>query len=112
MPSKNDKDTIHRWVGAMASTVGALPAGVDVIALKEEEIAMVIHVAGLFGMSLTHSAAEGIIAAEFGEVIGGTAIFESVNNGYPSTIPAKISIAGGVLDTLGKAAYYYFEKKS
>ena len=108
MPSKS---VIHKWAAAGGATAGVLPVGADVIALKAEEIAMVIHVASLFGVSLTDSAAEGIIAAELGGLIG-TAIFEAVNIGYPFTIPAKIGIAVGVIETLGNAAYNYFERTS
>lgn len=108
MPSKSAKQKIHKWALAGGAKVGVLseiPS--SVVPLYAEEIVMVIHVASLFGISLTKSAAEGV-AAELGLI--GTAIFEAVNVGYPYTIPAKIAIAAGVLETFGNTAYSYFEK--
>ena len=57
---------------------------------------------------ITESAAEGLIAAQLGGIIG-TAVFEAVNIGYPFTIPIKIGIAVSVIEGIGNAAYSYFE---
>lgn len=108
MPSRK---VIHKWAAIGGATAGALPIGADAVALAAEEIAMVVQVAGLFGISLTKAAAEGVIAASLGGLVGGT-IFEVANIGYPFTIPLKISIAVGVIETLGNTAYSHFEKCS
>lgn len=108
MPSRS---VIHKWAAAGGATAGVLPVGADAVALAAEEVAMVVQVAGLFGISLTKAAAEGIIAAELGGLVGG-AIFVAANVGYPFTIPLKISIAVGVIEVIGNAAYSYFEKCS
>lgn len=96
------------WKCATAVT---LPIGADAVALAAEEVAMVIQIGSLFGISLTKAAAEGVIVAYLGGFIGGT-IFEIANVWYPVTIPLKITIAAGVIETLGNAAYCYFEKCS
>ncbi len=103
-----DRKVIHKWAVAGGATAGALPVGADALALAAEEVAMVVHVASLFGISLTESAAEGLIAAQLGGFVG-TVIFEAVNIGYPFMIPAKIAIAVGVIESIGNAAYNYFE---
>lgn len=106
-----DRKIIHKWAAAGGATAGALPVGPDALALAAEEVAMVVHVASLFGVSLTKAAAEGLIAANLGGLIGGT-IFEAANIGYPFTIPLKITIAVGVIETIGNAAYSHFEQCS
>lgn len=106
-----NRKIIHKYAAAGGATAGALPVGPDALALAAEEVAMVIHIASLFGMSLTKAAAEGIIAANLGGLIGGT-IFEAANIGYPFTIPLKITIAVSVIEAIGNAAYSYFEKCS
>lgn len=105
------RSVILKWAAIGGATAGVLPVGADAIALAAEEISMVIQVAGLFGISLTKAAAEGLIAASLGGMVGG-AIFEAANVGYPFTIPAKISIAVGVIEILGNTAYTHFEKCS
>lgn len=103
------RSVIHKWAALGGATAGALPVGADAVALAAEEIAMVINVGSLFGISLTKAGAEGIIAASLGGLVGGT-IFEAANLGYPLTIPLKVSIAVGVIETIGNAAYSHFEK--
>lgn len=106
-----NRGAIHGWAAAGGATAGVLPIGADAIALAAEEVAMVIHVGSLFGISLSKSGAEGLIASYLGGIVGGT-IFEAANIGYPFTIPLKISIAVGVIEALGNAAYSHFEKCS
>ncbi|MDE7245664.1 MAG: hypothetical protein K2O18_17060 [Oscillospiraceae bacterium] len=106
-----DRSVIHKYAAAGAATAGALPVGADAVALAAEEVAMVIQIGSLFGISLSKAGAEGIIAAYLGGLVGGT-IFEVANVGYPFTIPVKIAIATGVIEGLGNAAYNYFEKCS
>ncbi len=106
-----DRSVIHKWAAAGAATAGILPVGADAVALAAEEVAMVINIGGLFGISLTESGAEGIIASYLGGLVGG-AIFEAANVAYPFSIPVKIGIATTVMETLGNTAYSYFEKCS
>jgi Uncharacterized protein/domain associated with GTPases len=106
-----DRSVIHKWAMAGGATAGALPIGPDAIALSAQEVLMVVQIASLFGVSLSKGAAQGLIAAQLGGLVGG-AIFEAANIGYPFTIPLKITIAVGVIESIGNAAYNYFEKCS
>lgn len=106
-----DKSLIHGWALAGGAAAAALPVGADAICLQAQEIAMVVQIGSLFGKSLTETAAEGIIAAQLGGLIGG-GIFVACNVGYPFTIPVKTAIAVGVIEGLGNAAYAYFEAQS
>lgn len=103
-----DYSIIHKWAAAGGATAGALPVGADAVALAAEEVAMTIQVAAMFGVSLTKSAAQGIMAACCGNIIG-TAIFEALNIGYPFTIPAKIAAAVGTIEAVGNAVYNYYK---
>lgn len=105
MPSRNE---IHKWAAIGGATAGALPIGPDAIALSAEEVAMTIKIAAMFGVSLTKSTAEGVMAACCGAIIG-TAIFEALNVGYPFTIPAKIAAAAVTIEAVGNAVFTYYE---
>lgn len=107
---KPSRTIIHKWAAIGGATAGALPVGADAIALAAEEVLMTIRIASLFGEEISKSVAEGIIASSVGSVAG-TAIFESLNVGYPFTIPAKIAVAVGVIETLGNAIYEIYDKK-
>lgn len=103
------KSVIHKWALASAATAGVLPIGLDALALTTEEIAMVIHVATLFGHEINEKTAEQALATgALGNTVG-TAIFEGLNVGYPFTIPLKIGIAGSVMEALGLATYAFFK---
>lgn len=106
MPNRN---IIHTIAAAGGATAGALPVGIDVVALMAEEITMVIKIGEAFGVSVDQTMAKGILTA-CGCTAVGTAIFAAVNIGYPFTIPAKIGIAVGVIETAGNLVYNYFEK--
>ena len=108
--TKPSRSRIHGWALAGGATAGALPVGADAIALAAEEVLMTIHIASMFGEKISKSVAEGLIASTVGTVAG-TAIFESLNLGYPFTIPAKIGVAVGVIETLGHAIYEIYDKK-
>lgn len=108
--AKPSRARIHAWAVAGGATAGALPVGADAVALASEEILMTINIAAMFGEKISKSAAEGIIVSTVGTVAG-TAIFESLNVGYPFTIPAKIAVAVGVIETLGHTIYEYYDKK-
>lgn len=105
----NPRNKVHAWAAAGGATAGALPIPADIAALQAEEIMMVIRIAECYGVSLSESAAEGIIAAYLGGLIG-PVIFETLNIGYPFTIPAKIVTAVGIIEALGNTACSYFEK--
>ena len=105
---ERSRSIIHKWAIAGGATAGALPVGADAVALAAEEVTMTIQVASMFGVSLTQSTAEGVMAACASNLIG-TAIFESLNLAYPATIPAKIAIAAGVIEAVGNAVYTYYE---
>lgn len=107
---KPSRSIIHRWAAAGGAAAGALPVGADAIALAAQEVLMTIRIASLFGVELSESAAEGVIAATVGHAVG-AAIFVACNVGYPFTIPVKIGIAVGVIETLGNAVFDYYEKQ-
>lgn len=108
--TKPSRSRIHGWALAGGATAGALPVGADAVALAAEEVLMTIHIASMFGEKISKSVPEGLIASTVGTVVG-TAIFESLNLGYPFTIPAKIAVAVGIIETLGHAIYEIYDKK-
>lgn len=101
------KNLIHKWALVGGATAGALPVGADAAALAAEEIAMTIQVAALFGISLDKSAAHSIMVTVCSNFIG-TTLFETLNVGYPFTIPAKITAAVVTIEAVGKAIYTYY----
>ncbi len=107
---KPSRSRIHWWAAIGGATAAALPVGADATALAAEEVLMTIRVAAMFGEKISKSAAEGLIASSIGSVAG-TAIFESLNLGYPATIPAKTLIAIGVIESLGNAIYEIYDNK-
>lgn len=109
MVQEVSRNVIHKWAAAGATTAGALPVGADAAALFGEEVLMVIHVASLFGQSISKKTASQAIATGTLGVVAGTAIFESLNVAYPFTIPAKIAVAVGVIEALGNATYEFYK---
>ena len=103
---------IHSWAAASAATAGALPVGADAVCLAAEEAAMVVHIASLFGKSISRKLAkQALTTGAFGIAVGSaaaTALFEGLNLTYPATIPAKISVAVSVLEFLGWTTYKAF----
>ena len=116
--SKKHSNEIHKWAAAGAAIAAALPVGADAVALGAQEIAMVIRIGSLFGVSIEKSSAQGIVAASIATGVGTAAHaaalagLEAANAGYPFTIPVKAGIAAGLIEVVGRAAYSYFEKKS
>ena len=106
LPSKS---VIHKWAVASAVTAGSLPIVLDAMALTVEEIAMVIHVAALFGHEISEKTAKQALATGVLGYTVGTAIFEGLNIGYPWTIPIKVGVATGVMEALGHATYLFFK---
>lgn len=113
IPKKPPK-RIHVWALVGAATAAKLPIGLDAKALSAEEITMIINIGSMFGRSLTRSAAEGFFAANVATVVGQTAAFaafEAANAGYPATIPIKASIAAGLIELVGHAAFESFRQE-
>jgi uncharacterized protein (DUF697 family) len=116
--SNEHSNEIHKWAIAGGAIAAALPVGLDAVALGAQEIAMVIRIGSLFGVSIKDSSDEGIVAASIASSIGvaahaaAIAGLEAANIGYPFTIPVKAGIAAGLIEVVGRAAYSYFEKKN
>ena len=116
--SKKHSNEIHMWAVGGAATAAVLPVGIDAAALITEEIAMVIQIGSLFGVSIQETSAQGILTAAIASSIGvaahaaGVAGLEAANLGYPFTIPVKAGIALGIIEVVGRATYSYFEKES
>lgn len=107
--SDNSRSIIHKYAIASATTAAVLPVGADALALAGEEALMVVHVAAMFGHSISkETAAQAIMTGALGTVIG-TTIFEGLNIGYPFTIPAKIATATAVMEILGNATYEFYK---
>lgn len=116
--SEKHSNEIHKWALAGAAIAAALPVGVDALALGAQEVAMIIRIGSLFGVSIEKSSAQGILTAIVATQIGvaahvaAIAGLEAANVGYPFTIPVKAGIAAGIIELVGRAAYSYFERKS
>lgn len=108
---ERNRSIIHKWAAVGGATAGALPIGPDAIVLAAEEVTMTIQVAAMFGVPLTKSAAEGVMASCCGSIIG-TAVFEGLNVGYPVTIPVKVLAAVTTIEGVGNAVYSYYESKA
>ena len=110
------RNEIHLWALGGAATAAALPVGLDVLALSAEECTMIMRIGNNFGRSITKTIAESLLASEFASVVGSAAYvafmatFESLNVGYPFTIPAKAVPAAGMIELIGNAAFSYYEK--
>jgi len=114
----NDKKArrfIHTATGGGAITAAVLPPPADAVALASEEALMTVRIAALFGYPLTkETAARALATGAFGTVVGtaaATAVFEGLNLAYPTTIPAKIAVAAGVMEALGWTVYDYYKCK-
>lgn len=105
-----DRSIIHTIAAAGGASAGALPVGLDVIALSAEEVTMVMLIGKEFGVSVDKTMAKGILTA-CGCTVVGSAVFTAVNIGYPFTIPAKIAIAVGIIEAAGHLVYDYFEER-
>lgn len=109
MAKEVKRSVIHKYAAASAATAAALPVGFDAAALFGEEVLMVIHVAALFGHSISKKTATQALTTGALGTIAGTAIFEGLNVGYPFTIPAKIAVATIVMEALGNATYEFYK---
>ncbi|MBR3569702.1 MAG: hypothetical protein IKN96_02720 [Oscillibacter sp.] len=108
MAKTPDRSVIHKWALAAATTAGSLPVGLDAVALTGEEIAMVIHVASLFGHKISKKTArQALETGALGYTVG-TGLFVAANVTYPVSIPVKIAIATGVMEALGNATYNFY----
>ncbi len=109
MVKETNRKVVHKWAAASAVTAAALPVGADAAVLFGEEVLMVIHVAALFGHSISKKTARQAITTGVLGTITGTVVFEGLNVGYPYTIPAKIATATGIMELLGNATYEFYE---
>lgn len=109
MSQEVSRSVIHKWAAASAATAGALPVGADAAALFGEEVLMVIHVASLFGHSISKKTAKQALATGALGTVAGSLIFEGLNAAYPFTIPAKIAVATVVMEGLGNATYEFYK---
>lgn len=111
---ENVSKEINVWAAAGGATAAAAPIGVDSVLLSAEEIVMIIRLGTVFGVNIEKSAATGILSALVASGVGQAAAFaafEAANLGYPFTIPVKVGIAVGLIETVGRAAYCYFENE-
>ena len=111
-----ERSEIHLWALGGAAAAAALPVGLDAIALIAEECTMIMRIGSNFGRNITKTIAESLLASEFASIVGSAAYvafmatFESLNIGYPFTIPAKGVPAAGMIELIGNAAYSYYAK--
>lgn len=106
---KPDRSIIHKWAATGAATAAVLPAPADATVLFGEEVMMVIQVASIFGHAISRkTASQALTTGALGTLIG-TAIFETLDIGYPFTIPAKIAVAASVIEALGQYTYTFYE---
>lgn len=101
---------IETWAATSAATAAVLPVGLDAAALFGEEVLMVIHVAAMFGHSISRKVATQALNTGLLGTIVGTAVFEGLNAGYPFTIPVKIGVATTVMTALGIATYEFYKE--
>lgn len=106
---KPDRSIIHKWAATGAATAAVLPAPKDAIVLCEEEVLMVIQVASHFGHAISQkTASQALTTGALGTFVG-TTLFETLNIGYPFTIPVKIVVAASVIEALGQYTYTFYE---
>ncbi len=113
---ENDKKarrSIHKWAFLGANTAALLPPPADAFALASEEALMTVKIAALFGHALTKkTAAQALATGAFGVVVGTSAaiaVFEGLDLAYPATIPAKVLVATGVMESLGWTVYEFYK---
>ncbi len=113
---KKARRSIHLWSALGAGTAAVLPPPADAVALASEEALMTVKIAAMFGHCLSEkTAAQALATGAFGTVVGtaaAVAVFEGLNLAYPATIPAKVGVATGVMETLGWTVYEYYKSQS
>lgn len=112
------KTAIHLTALAGAAICAALPIGVDVGALRLAEVIMIICIASRFGEKLTRSAARGILASSFAQLVGEGAALSALAAADAANLlnpllayGIKSSIAVGLIEAIGHIALHHYEKK-
>lgn len=105
--------TVHGTAAGGAVAVAILPIGADAIALRVEEVAMVIRVASIYGVKLTKSAAAGLMASGFAQMVGEKAALFALEASDAVGFAAyaiKAGIATALIESVGRCAVDYFEE--
>lgn len=112
------KIAIHLTALVGAAICAALPIGVDVGALRLAEVIMIICIASRFGEKLTRSAARGILASSFAQLVGEGAALSALAAADAANLlnpllayGIKSSIAVGLIEAVGHIALRHYEKK-
>ena len=112
---KQAKKVVHATAAASIPTVGFLTVGADAVALRGEEITMIIAIGKIYGQKLTKAAASGLLASGFAQMLGekvAIGLMELSN----ATGPLAFGIKGGtavlLIEWVGNCAIDYFEKLS
>jgi len=110
---KKARKAIHKCAIIGATSAGTLPVGADALALASEEALLVVYIAAQFGHPISKdTAVQALTTGLLGTAVGtaaATALFEGLNLAYPATIPAKIAVATGVMETLGWTTYEFYK---
>lgn len=117
--AKNPQKAIHWSAAAGAGICAILPVGLDAWALRLCEVVMVICIASLYGEKLTKSAARGIMASSFAQLVGEAAAYTALEaaNAAGVLTPAaayaiKMPIAVGLIEAVGHAAWKHYAGKA
>lgn len=112
------KTAIHLTALAGAAICAALPIGIDAWALRFAEVVMIICIASSFGEKLTPSAARGILASSFAQLVGEGAALAALAAADAANLlnpllayGIKSGIAVGLIEAIGYIALRHYEKK-
>lgn len=116
--TSDTKTAIHLTALVGAAICAVLPIGVDVGALRLAEVIMIICIASRFGEKLTRSAARGILASSFAQLVGEGAALSALAAADAANLlnpllayGIKSSIAVGLIEAVGHIALRHYEKK-
>lgn len=116
--SDNPKAAIHLTAAAGAAICAILPIGLDVWALRTCEVIMIICIASLYDEKLTKSAARGILASSFAQLVGETAALTALEAANTANLLTpfvaygiKASVAVGLIESVGHEALKHYETK-
>lgn len=114
----NPKTAIHLTALAGAGICAVLPIGIDVWALRTAEVIMIICIADLYHEKISKSAARGILASSFAQLVGEHAAIAALAAADTANLlnPAlayciKAGIAVGLIEAIGHEALKHYEKK-
>ena len=116
--SDNPKLAIHLAAAAGAVICAVLPIGLDAWALRTCEVIMIICIASLYEERLTKSAARGVLASSFAQLVGETAALAALEAANTANLLTpfvaygiKASIAVGLIETIGHEALKHYDAK-